>query len=136
MESKNYYAYRRDIPFDFELDNNGDLKMLQDLEAVNQSLYNIIVSNKNSKQFEESFGANVDSILFENVQADSFLLHEVKTNIIEAIRKDEPNISILDVSIDMTNITENIIRIVIPYKLNDGITTGTFDENISLEVLI
>ena len=136
MESKNYYAYRRDIPFDFELDNNGDLKMLQDLEAVNQSLYNIIVSNKNSKQFEESFGANVDSILFENVQADSFLLHEVKTNIIEAIRKDEPNISILDVSIDMTNITENIIRIVILYELNDGITTGTFDENISLEVLI
>jgi hypothetical protein len=47
----------------------------------------------------------------------------------------EPNLQILGIEVNATDITDHIVRIQIFYSLGDGITTGIFDESLSVEDL-
>jgi phage baseplate assembly protein W len=126
------FAYRRDLPWSLELDANGDLKMVEDVDAINQSIYSILSSNFGDKPLEEFFGANISPLLFENASPPNFIQHEIKSRLTRAINETEPSIIILNTSVDSSSINRNIIRVTIIYLMNDGITTGIFDENMSV----
>jgi phage baseplate assembly protein W len=126
------FAYRRDIPWSLELDFNGDLKLVEDVDAVNQSIYAILTSNFGDKPLEEFFGANISPLLFESASPINFIEYEIKRRLEEAINKDEPSITILNTTVDSSDITHNTIHVVIEYLLTDGITSGIFDEDLSV----
>lgn len=126
------FAYRRDIPWSLELDVNGDLKLVEDIDAVNQSIYTILSSNFGDKPLEEFFGANISPLLFESTSPPNFVQHEIKSRLQNAINQSEPSITILNTYIDNSDISRNTIRVTIIYLLGDGITTGVFDENMSV----
>ena len=125
------YAYRRDIPWDFELDNTGDLKMKEDIDAVNQAIYTILMSNFNDKNFEATFGSNMESVLFEQSYPEIIMKSEIEDKIRDSLSLFEPDIQILDVQIDLSEINNYIVKVTIPLQLNDGITKGFFEENLS-----
>jgi phage baseplate assembly protein W len=126
------YAYRRDIPWDLSLDFNGDLKMVNDVEALNQSIFTILISNFGDKPLEEFFGANIEELIFESSAPQGFLAHEIKRRLTAAIQLHEPSVIIIKTDVDLSQMDRNNIKVNIVYLMSDGLTVGVFDENLSL----
>lgn len=126
------YAYRRDLPWSLDLDYNGDLKMVEDIDAVNQSIFSILSSNFGDKPLEEYFGSNAAELLFEHSTPANFMAYELQRRLETAIKQDEPGVVILKTEVDLNSIDRNIIRVTITYQLSDGISVGIFDENLSV----
>ena len=129
------FAYRRDIPFDFKLDDNGDLKMLEDVDAVNQSIYSILISNSGDKPLEPLFGSNFEDLIFENNMPGNMMAFEIEQKLKNGLELFEPEVVIAAIEVDMSKISLYEIRVLVVYLLGDGITTGIFDESLSLEDL-
>jgi len=129
------FAYRRDLSWDLTLTDNGDIKMANDIDAINQSIYSILVSNSGDKPLEELFGANFEDLIFENAAPREVMQYEIQDRLRSGLENSESQVVILQVEVDMSDITSYIIRIVVIYALGDGITTGIFDESLSLEDL-
>ena len=83
------YAYSRDIPWDFELDELGDLKMKEDVDAVNQAIYAILSSNHGDKNLEPFFGSDVESLVFDQSYPQKVLAYELESKIRSAVEKIE-----------------------------------------------
>jgi len=127
------YAYRRDVPFDFELDESGDLKMLEDIDAINQAIYSILISNSGDKPLEPLFGSNIEDLVFDPGYPLNVMEFEIKERLKTATRDIEPGVTIINISIDFSSLGTHEVRVQIFYALNDGITTGIFDESLSIE---
>ena len=130
------YAFRRDISWDLTLDERGDLKMVEDEDAIKQSIYTIIVTNFGDKNMEYRFGADAESLLFENANPIEFIKSDITQRIKSAIQKYEPNVIILAIDVDVSEINNNNkITVTIPFQLTDGVTEGLFQETISISDL-
>lgn len=129
------YAYRRDIPWNLSLTQDGDLDMQLDVDAVNQSIYSILVSNSGDKPLEPLFGSNVESILFDQSLPLNIIAFELKEKLKSSIADIEPSVIPLSIDIDGSDINDHILRVTVEYLLSDGITTGVFDESLSIEDL-
>jgi len=129
------YAYRRDIPFDLELADNGDLKMLEDIDAVNQAIYSILVSNSGDKPLEPLFGSNIEDLVFDPGLPLNIVEFEIEERLKTSMKRLEPGVITLSIAIDFSGLTNHEIRIQVYYALDDGITTGIFDESLSIEDL-
>lgn len=129
------YAYRRDIPFDLELDETGDLKMIEDIDAINQSIYTLLTSNSGDKPLEPLFGSNVEDLIFTPGLPINIIELEIEERLKTSAKNSEPELIIFGVQVDFSNVGENTIRVKVFYALNDGITTGVFDESLSVEDL-
>jgi phage baseplate assembly protein W len=129
------YAFRRDISWDLTLDEKGDIKMVEDEDAIKQSIYTILTSNLGDKNMEYYFGANIESLLFENANPIQFIQADIANRIKAAIEKYEPNVVILAINVDVGEINNNKITVTIPFLLSDGVTQGLFQETISLSQL-
>jgi phage baseplate assembly protein W len=132
MSDNIQYAYRRDIPFSLDLDEHGDLRMLEDADAINQSIYTILVSDNASKVMEDNFGANVSESLFESSSPSNFLEIQISDNIQRSITAFEPSVVIEKVSVDMSDMDNNTIKVLVPFLVRDGVTTGLFQEELSI----
>ena len=129
------YAFRRDIPWDFSLDERGDLKMKEDIDAVNQSIYAILMSNFGDKNFEPLFGSDMESVIFEQSYPESVLAYEIESKIRNSIDGIEPQLFINTIDIDLSEINNYKVTVSISYLLDDGLTQGVFDETLSFEDL-
>jgi len=129
------YAYRRDIPWNFELDANGDLKMKEDIDAINQSIYTILMSNFGDKNLEPLFGSDMESVVFEQSYPESILSYEIESKIRDSIRFIEPQIAVNSILIDLSQINNYKVTVTIAYLLDDGLTQGVFDQTLSFEDL-
>ena len=129
------YAYRRDIPWNFDLDEKGDLKMKEDIDAVNQSIYAILMSNFGDKNFEWAFGSDMESLVFEQSYPLNILTFEIESRIKDSIRNIEPQLVINSINIDLKDINNYKVVVTIAYLLDDGLTQGVFDESLSFEDL-
>ena len=129
------FAYRRDIPWDFQLDDKGDLKMKEDIDAVNQSIYAILMSNFGDKNFEPFFGSDMESMVFEQSYPERILAYEIESKIRNSIKDIEPQLFINSIDIDLSEINNYKVTVTIAYLLDDGLTQGVFDESLSFEDL-
>lgn len=87
-----------------DIDNNfvahpisGDISILTDVEAVKQSLRNLIWTNFYEKPYKPKYGGNIKAYLFGKI---NFLEKEViKSNFLDMIAKYEPRV--INVSLDI-----------------------------------
>lgn len=82
----------RDIPLSFQKHpGTGDVRPLRDIDAVKQSVKNLILTNFGDRPFQFDIGSNVTSLLFE--PASSFTAQAIKTEILECLRTKEPRVN-------------------------------------------
>ncbi len=91
------YEYS-DIDFIYKLNpNTGDISVKKGINAVKQSVLNILRTNHGERPFNPEFGANLRAFMFEpiNYVTAAVISSQVKT----AITNDEPRVKVLNVNV-------------------------------------
>jgi phage baseplate assembly protein W len=97
LEEKSYIVSRRKQYSDLNLKlkahpSHGDITPLKDIEAVKQSVKNLIVTSKRERLFQPWLGAGVSDLLFE--PADNITISSIKQEMYRVIEKYEPRVKI------------------------------------------
>ena len=108
-----------DLPFFISKNSfTGDLNVTRDLNAIRQSIKNIIMTNGGERAFDYKFGCSIYDYLFENFTIDMIVVLQSKIagNIqrYEGSRVGINDIKIIDVP------KENKIDIVVDYNIPDA----------------
>ena len=93
---------------------NKDISLKSDVEAVKQSIRNLVLTDKMERPFQPTIGCDVRKNLFENFSPQTVMM--VKTHIVETIEQYEPRCNLLNVetSPDEDN---NVLNIAIIFSL-------------------
>tara|TARA_B100000287_G_scaffold176439_1_gene166436 strand:+ start:8129 stop:8566 length:438 start_codon:yes stop_codon:yes gene_type:complete len=91
---------RTNLYVDFDLafianPNTGDVSKKTDIEAIKQSVKNLILTMKGERPFQPYLGSNVRHLLFEN--GDPFTAINLKKEIEFTIDNHEPRVDLIDV---------------------------------------
>jgi phage baseplate assembly protein W len=91
---------------DFALRMNpvtGDAGIKKDIEAVKQSVLNILSTNRGERPFMPDFGGNIRAYLFENVDPITVSLMEEEIRL--ALGNYEPRVRVI--SVDVEDLSDN-----------------------------
>lgn len=115
-----------DISFDFILHPlTGDIGKVFDADAINQSIKNIINTNKFEYSFDDyDVASNLRRQLFE-LCGDSLIQSEIKKDIFISLMNHEPRINIIDVSVTETA-KQHEIKVIISYQIKKSNTMETY----------
>jgi phage baseplate assembly protein W len=120
-----------DINFNFISNpNTGDVAIVNDVNAIRQSILNILRTNHGEKPFNPLFGANLQKYLFENI--NQVTAEAIIISIEESILNFEPRVEILNINI-ASDPDYNKIKIELTVKIiasNESINVAT-----SMEIL-
>ena len=128
MALKPFNPARRITPLYADLDlalrvhpNKKDIVPLTDIDAVKQSVKNIVLTNYGEKLFKPKFGGNVTGLLFENVNV--FTLISLRKEIESLLQRfehriDEINIDVID------NTNANAFDVTIEFRIIDTNTNA------------
>lgn len=83
-------------------------------QAINNSMHNIIFTNKGEKVGDPEFGTNIKKLLFS--QMDVITEHLMRSELIDTIERYEPRVIIDDVSVT-ADYDSNLYRIQIIYRI-------------------
>jgi phage baseplate assembly protein W len=104
-----------DLPMAFQKHpGTGDIRPLKDIEAVKQSVKNLILTNFGDRPFNPNIGSNVTSYLFEPVSA--FTVQGLRANIERTLKEQEPRINGVSVQV-YDNSDENAYEIHLQYNV-------------------
>lgn len=105
--TKNNSTVKKDYVFsDFAMDFvphpiSGDVAILYDVTAINQSLHNILLTKKFERPFDNyNVSSQIRSLLFS--LSDNMLAVELKSEIFQVIVNYEPRINIVDIVVEAT----------------------------------
>lgn len=88
-----------DLDFAFRANPiTSDVSLKRDVEAVKQSVINILLTNRGERPFLPTFGSNIRSYLFENV--DSLVETMIEEDIIFTLKNFEPRVKVLSVDVE------------------------------------
>ena len=117
MPGPNFITFR-DIPYTFSAHPvTGNLNTVSNLDAIKNSVRNIVLTNHGERFFNENFGGNVSAHLFEN--STSFTEHNVAQSIRTALENDEPRIEILDLKVESNPDNNELVASIKFQALND-----------------
>ena len=88
----------------------GRLSNVTNIEAVKQSVKNIVLCNHFERPYMPKYGGNVIAQLFEN--ADAFTEYQVKKDIRLAIENYEPRAIVDDITVHTDDLNEMRVKIV------------------------
>jgi hypothetical protein len=104
-----------DVDFAFRVNpDTEDLYIKKDVEAVKQSVLNILRTRRGERPFMPSFGSNIDSYLFEPI--DSTTKAMIEEEIIFAIRNYEPRVIIKAIVVEALE-EQNAIKIALDVEI-------------------
>ena len=83
-------------------------------QAINNSIHNIIFTNKGEKVGDPEFGTNIKKLLFS--QMDVITEHLMRSELIDTIERYEPRVIIDDVSVT-ADYDSNLYKIQIIYRI-------------------
>jgi len=108
-----------DIPFFISKNSfTSDLNLTRDLNAIRQSIKNIIMTNNGERGFDYKFGCNIYDYLFENFTID--MIVRAQSTIAGNIQRYEGSrVGINDIKI-INNAKANEINIVVDYNIPDA----------------
>jgi len=78
--------------------NFGDVVPLRDIAAIKNSIKSILLTSKGERTLQQKFGTNITSYLFE--QPDPITLSLLEDEIVRAVTKYEPRVSITEVNVE------------------------------------
>lgn len=102
-----------DIDFNFKKTSTGDLYKITGVNAVLQSVRNIILTNYQERPLQPHLGSNTTSNLFENAHPAMDI--ELTSFITEALKNNEPRVELINTEVSFEDNTLSIfitIRIV------------------------
>lgn len=103
----------------------GDLGILYDEDSINQSLKNIVFTNKHERPYDDyDISSNIQNYLFE-LNNSAFLNKEVRDSLYTTIQNYEPRINIIDIIVTSTN--EHSIKVDLYYKIRKTDKISKFD---------
>lgn len=108
-----------DIPFFISRNSfTNDLNLTRDLNAIRQSIKNIIMTNAGERAFDYRFGCSIYDYLFENFTID--MIVRAQSTIAGNIQRYEGSrVGINDIKI-INNAKANEINIVVDYNIPDA----------------
>lgn len=92
-----------DIDFNFKKTSTGDLYKITGVNAVLQSVRNIILTNYQERPFQPYLASNTTSNLFENSHPAMEI--ELKSSVEEALRNNEPRVQNIKTVVSFENHT-------------------------------
>ena len=75
-----------------------DVHIKRDVEAVKQSVRNILLTRRGEKFFDPDFGGSLTEFLFENF--DPIVEAEMNQRIVNTLRNYEPRVKVLNIEIE------------------------------------
>ena len=120
---------RTNIYKDFDLSFSfnpltGDLGTKTDVNAINQSVKNLINTNYYERPFKPEMGSNIRAILFE--PADVITTLDLKQSITEVITNYEPRVTLQDVLVQ-DQPDRNAYSVSIIYRINGQNSVAQYD---------
>jgi phage baseplate assembly protein W len=94
----------------------NDIVPLTDLDAVKQSVKNLVLTNFGEKLFRPDFGGNVTSYLFEPVNYTTAI--SIQEEIKQVLQNFEPRVSNIVVQVD-NDIDTNSYRVTIGFSIKN-----------------
>jgi len=105
-----------DIPLAFkEHPVKKDIRPLNDLDAIKQSIKNLILTNQGERPFQLSIGGNVTRYLFEPLTA--FTAFSLEEEILRTISRHEPRVRSTKVKVS-TDIDRNAFNVTIGFNVD------------------
>jgi phage baseplate assembly protein W len=101
-----------------------------DEKAIKADLMHLILTNKGERFYNPEFGTNLKRYIFE--PNDGFTFSQIKEEIIEAVKKYLPNLTVNEVLVDPVEESDYAARIRIDYTINQDV----FEKKDYLEVQI
>ena len=118
--------YWRDFDIDFERANSGDIKVMKNFDAIDNSLRNIFETLQGGRRMLPDFALGVYRLLFEPV--DSYTAGSIAEFLYDAAEKWEPRIQIEGLHI-LAQSDNNQYTVTINYKIledNSGESSREF----------
>ena len=104
-----------DLDFKFKLNpNTKDFVVKRGVEAVKQSVVNILLTAPGERPFNPYFGGNLYQYLFENF--DDVTAAAIESTIINTLRNFEPRVRVIDVQVDNLDY-RNALRITLEFRV-------------------
>lgn len=91
----------------------AELAVVADADDVHQSIQILLATNRGERPMQESFGASLDAVLFEEL--DQALLNRVTSLIYDAILAHEPRVDLR--AVDVTAGDAGVLQIRIDYVI-------------------
>ena len=113
------FAFR---PVQMQDDRPGDVALKRDVEAVKQSVLNILRTNRGERPFQPSFGSNIRAYLFENIDEVTKTL--IQEEVVFALRNFEPRVVVLSIDVD-SPLDSNAVNIRLDLEIVSPIATTT-----------
>ncbi len=104
-----------------------DIIPLKDDNAIKNAIRNLLVSNFSDRPFQRDKGANLRALLFE--PADTITEVALAQNIRKVIRKYEPRVKILKISVN-DQADRNAYRIIVRFLIKE------FDQQDNVEIIL
>jgi phage baseplate assembly protein W len=99
-----------------------NVAVLKNEDAVKRAIRNLILTNQGEQFFNELYGGNITSLLFENFTPITVM--EIKASVIDTVQVYEPRATVLDVDV-IAYPDSNSIKINIVFQINDSPTAST-----------
>lgn len=105
----------KDISLSFGINPlNSDLIDLKNIDAINRSIQNLILTNRGERFFNQNLGSSITGLLFESV--NRITAKSIETAIIDTFRLYEPRVNIIELEVT-PNDDEYTYNVKIVYEI-------------------
>ena len=110
---------RQSLYSDFDLSfianpNNGDITIKKDIDAIKQSVKNLVFTDLHERPFQPNLGSRVRGLLFE--LTDVWTALDIQDEITMTIENHEPRVELIDVEVTDES-DKNRVRVVIIFNI-------------------
>jgi phage baseplate assembly protein W len=123
----------KDIDIQFRKKNDGDVRDMVGVDAINNSLTNIFSTMQGTRRMLPTFAANMQSFLFE--QIDDMTAISIGNYLLNEFIDWEPRIKITNLNVKPKE-DDNMYVITLTYIIiNDGVSDATYTFNTILRAV-
>ena len=101
--------------------NTKDVTILKDIDAVKQSVKNLVLTAQGERPFQPLLGSDIRALLFEPV--DDFTAFDIEEQVRVTIKNHEPRVKINNIDV-IAEADNNRFRLSIDFQMITNLDTG------------